>query len=116
TVPQTVNEQLTHSLPLIGRNFLSLATLPPGFTGNPNFLKPQGQNYWTNNIIVDGASHFSKWRSAARTFYSGYSLEAIKEVQVLSNRFSAEYGEALATVTSAVTKAGTNEFHGSGLL
>jgi outer membrane receptor protein involved in Fe transport len=115
-VQQTVNEQLVHSLPLVGRNFISLATLAPGFTGNPSFPSPQGQIYWTNNIIVDGASHFSKWRSAARTFYSGYGLEAIKEVQVLSNRFSAEYGESLATVTSAVTKAGTNEFHGSGLL
>ncbi len=115
-VQQTVSEQLVHSLPLVGRNFIPLVTLAAGFTGNPNFPSPQGQIYWTNNIVVDGASHFSKWRSAARTFYSGYGLESIKEVQVLTNRFSAEYGESLATVTSAVTKAGTNEFHGSGLL
>src|SRR6185295_14567869 len=86
------------------------------FTGHPNFPSPQGQMFWSNNVLVDGASHFSKWRSAARTFYSGYGLESIKDVHVLSNRFSAEFGESLATVTSAVTKSGTNEFHGSGLL
>ena len=115
TAQQTVSEQLVHSLPLVGRNFIPLVTLTAGFTGNPNFPSPQGQIYWTNNIVVDGASHFSKWRSAPRTFYSGYGLESIKEVHVLINHFSAEYGESLATVTSAVTKAGTNELHGSGL-
>lgn len=114
-VQQTVSERLTHALPLAGRNFIPLAMLTAGFTGNPNFPSPQGQIFWSNNILVDGASHFSKWRSAARTFYSGYGLESIKDVHVLSNRFSAEYGESLATVTSAVTKSGTNEFHGSGL-
>ena len=34
---------------------------------------------------------------------------------MLANQLSAEFGEALATVTSAVTKAGTNAFRGSGL-
>ena len=115
TVQQTISEQLAHSLPLAGRNFIPLAALAAGFTGNPNFPSPQGQIYWTNNILVDGASHFSKWRSTARTFYSGYSLESIKAVQVFTNRFSAEYGESLSSITSVVTKSGTNEFHGSGL-
>ena len=116
SVQQTVNEQLVRTLPLLGRNFIHLASLAAGFTGNPSFPSPQGQVYWANNVLVDGASHFSKWRSAARTYYAGYGLESIKEVQVLANRFSAEYGEALATVTSAVTKAGTNELRGAGLI
>jgi len=116
TVQQTVGDQLVHSLPLVGRNFIPLASLAAGFTGNPNFPNPQGQIYWTNNVLVDGASHFSKWRSAPRTFYSGYALDAIKEVHVLTNRFSAEYGDALATVTSAITKAGDDQLRGSALL
>ena len=115
-VQQTVSDQLVHALPLAGRNFIPLASLAAGFTGNPNYPSPQGQIYWSNNVIVDGASHFSKWRSAPRTFYSGYGLEAIKDIQVLTNRFSAEYGEALATVTSAVTKAGDDQVRGSALL
>jgi hypothetical protein len=114
-VEQTVSDRLTHTLPLAGRNFIPLAMLTAGFTGNPNFPNPQGQMFWSNNMIVDGASHFSKWRSAARTFTSGYGLESIRDVTVLSNRFSAEYGESLATVTSAVTKSGSNDFHGTAL-
>lgn len=116
TVQQTVNEQLVRTLPLFGRDFIHLASLAAGFTGNPNFPSSQGQIYWTNNVLVDGASHFSKWRSAARTFYSGYGLDSIKQVQVLANRFSAEFGETLATITSATTKAGTNVFGGSALI
>lgn len=116
TVQQTVSDQLVHSVPLLGRNFLSLAALAAGFTGNPNFPSPQGQIFWTNNVLVDGASHFSKWRSAPRSFYSGYGLESIKEVRVMTNRFSAEYGDALATVTTALTKSGDDEFRGSALL
>lgn len=116
TVQQRISEELVHSLPLAGRDFLSLASLTAGFTGNPNYPSPQGQVFWSNNVLVDGASHFSKWRSAARTFYSGYSLESIKEVQVLTSQFSAEFGEALATVTSAVTNSGTNDLRGSGFL
>ena len=115
-VQQTISDELVHSLPLVGRNFLPLASLAAGFTGNANFPSPQGQNYWTNNVLVDGASHFSKWRSAPRTFYSGYSLEAIKEVRVMTSRFSAEYGDALATVTTALTRSGDDEYRGSALI
>ena len=114
-VEQTVNERLVHALPLVGRNFVPLTMLTAGFTGNPNFPSPQGQIFWSNNLLMDGASHFSKWRSAPRAFFSGYGLESIKEVRVYSDSFSVEYGESLATVTSAVTKSGTNEFHGAGL-
>jgi hypothetical protein len=114
-VQQTINEQLVHTLPLYTRNFIPLATLTAGFTGNPNYPNPLGQMFWSNNVVVDGASHYSKWRSGPRTFYSGYGLESIQEVQVLANRFSAEYGESLATVTRAVTRAGTDQYHGSGL-
>lgn len=115
TVHQLVNEALVRALPLSGRSFLQLASLAAGFTGNPSFPSPQGQPYWTNNVLVDGMSHFSKWRSAARAFSSGYGLESIKEVQVLTNRFSAELGEGLAGVTNAVTHAGTNAFRGAAL-
>jgi carboxypeptidase family protein/TonB-dependent receptor-like protein len=113
TLRQAVSEEFVRSLPLLGRGFLPLASLAAGFTGNPDFPDSQGQRYWTNNVIVDGASHFSKWRSAPRSFYSGYGLESVKQVEVLTNLFSAEFGETLASVTSVVTKAGTNERHGS---
>ena len=108
-IQQTIQDRLVHALPLFGRDFIALSLLTPGFTGNPVAPSPNGQIYWTNNIIVDGASHFSKWRSAARTFYSGYPLDAIQDVQVLSGQFTPEYGEGLAAITRATTRSGTDE-------
>ena len=116
TLLQTIDESLVHALPVPGRGFLPLASLAPGFTGHPNFPNPQGQMYWANNVVVDGASHFSKWRSAARSFSSGVPLEAVSQVQVLTGMFSAEFGESLASLTSVRTKAGTNAWHGSALV
>src|SRR5262245_33541356 len=116
TIQQMMPDSLVHSLPLVGRNFLTVTSLTAGFTGNPIAPSPQGQIYWSNNVIVDGASHFSKWRGAARTFYAGYGLDSIREVQVLTSQFSAEFGEALATVTLAVTNSGTNTLRSSAFL
>lgn len=115
TVQETISDRLAHSIPLIGRDFIALSTLTPGFSGNPVAPSPNGQIYWSHNVLVDGASHFSKWRSAPRTFYSGYPLDAIQEVQVLNSQFAPEYGDALASVTSAVTKSGSNRRLGSVL-
>ena len=116
TIQQMVPDALVHALPLNGRSFLALTSLTAGFTGNAIAPSPQGQIYWSNNVVVDGASHFSKWRGAARTFYSGYGLDSIREVQVLTSQFSAEFGEALATVTLAVTNSGTNTLRNSAFL
>jgi hypothetical protein len=113
TVQQVLTEDLVKSLPLIGRNYIQLAHLTPGVTGYDFWPTTSGQHYWAMNYYVDGSSNFSKWRSAARTFYSGYSLETIKEVQILNNQFSVEFGEGMSAINSAVTKSGTNELHGS---
>jgi hypothetical protein len=115
-VDQVIADPLAHSLPLLGRGFIQIASLAAGFTGNPDFPNAQGQFYWTTNVLVDGASDFSKWRSAPRSFYSGYGLEAIGQVRVFTNQFSASVGQALSSVTSAVTRAGTDNWHGSALL
>jgi hypothetical protein len=115
-VQQTVAEDLIRALPVPGRGFMTLASLAAGFTGHPDFPNPHGQVFWTNNVLVDGGSHFSKWRTAPRSFFSGVPLEAVQQVQVLTALFSAEFGEGLASVTSTTTKAGTNEWHGSGLI
>ena len=116
TIQQLVPDALVHSLPLNGRSFMALTSLTAGFTGNAIAPSPQGQIYWSNNVVVDGASHFSKWRGAARTFYSGYGLDSIREVQVLTSQFSAEFGEALATVTIALTNSGTNTLRTSAFI
>lgn len=115
TLEHTVSDRLTHTLPLFGRDFLAVASFTPGVVGNPSAPSTNGQIYWTNNILVDGASHYSKWRSAPRAFYSGYPLEAVQDVQVLTAQFAPEYGEGLSSVTTARTRSGSNAYRGSAL-
>src|SRR6185369_4889479 len=55
TIQQMMSDSLVHTLPLVGRNFMTLTSLTAGFTGNAIAPSPQGQIYWSNNVIVDGA-------------------------------------------------------------
>ena len=113
---QQIDEGLTRDVPLIDRGFLHLSSLGPGFTGRPDYPDAQGQRYWTHNIVVDGASDFSKWRGAPRSFYSGYGRESIREVTILPELFAATIGGALASVTMATTRAGGTSWSGSTFL
>ena len=44
------------------------------------------------------------------------SIDAISEFSVLTNQFSAEYGQSMSGIVSVITKSGTNRFSGSGFL
>ena len=109
------------NLPVNGRNFIDFALLTPGVTrdvrtGDISFA---GQRGTLNSLVVDGADNNNTFfgQTAGRTG-SGrapyqFSQDAVKEFQVNSNSFSAEYGRAGGAVINVVTKSGTNEFHGS---
>jgi len=43
-----------------------------------------------------------------------FNEDSIKEFQVITNRFDAEYGGALEAALNVVSKSGTNDYHGSG--
>ncbi len=70
-----------------------------------------------NNTMIDGAdnnqSFFSESKGRTRIAYS-VSQATIREFQVNTSNFSAEFGRAAGGVVNAVTQSGTNEFHGSG--
>ena len=116
TITDTIPGILIDNLPVLGRGFLPLASLTAGFTGQADYPNPLGQQHWAHSVVVDSASHFSKWRTAPRAFGSGYSLDAIQQVQVLTSLFSAEFGGVLGSVTTATTRAGTNAWRGSAQL
>jgi outer membrane receptor protein involved in Fe transport len=115
-------------LPLNGRQVYQLATLQPGVTGTnapvissvpsptsavtfgfgfiANGATPRG-----NNFVLDGVSNNNEWLGGQPLIYP--SLEAIEEVQVQTLNFSAEYGRNNGAIVHVVTKAGTNNLHGS---
>lgn len=68
-----------------------------------------------NQFILDGVE-VSNVRNAALGRESAIPFEFVKEVQVKSGGFEAEYGGATGGVVNVVTKSGANQFHGEGAL
>lgn len=123
-VATTVDERSIKDLPVNGRNFLEFALLTPGVNQDPrggdiSFGGLRGTN---NSLQIDGSDNNNTFfgQSLGRTG-SGrapyqFSKDAVKEFQVNTNTYSAEYGRAGGAVINAVTKSGTNEYHGAGFL
>jgi len=71
---------------------------------------------WNFGTYVDGTNNHSKWltlQRAPQLGSSGFAIETVKEVQLITNQFSAEFGGHSAGVASMITKTGTNELNGS---
>jgi outer membrane receptor protein involved in Fe transport len=121
-VSSTVDEAAVQNLPVNGRNFIDFALLTPGVTkdvrtGDISFA---GQRGTLNSLVVDGADNNNTFFGQAlgrtgsgRAPYQ-FSQDAVREFQVNSNSYSAEYGRAGGAVINVVTKSGTNDLHGSG--
>src|SRR6185312_4286258 len=78
-------------------------------------LSFRGISTLLNNNTVDGADNnqafFSEERGRTRAGYST-TQASIREYQVNTSNYSAEYGRAAGGVVNVVTKSGTNKFHG----
>ena len=81
-------------------------------TEQGNFSLSGGASY-SNNITIDGMDNNDD-RSARDRFQP--SLEAIAEVQVISNQFSAEYGRASGGRINIRTRSGSNKFRGRAFM
>ena len=120
-----VSPEQMRELPLNGRSYDQLALLSPGVVSQPDGTRNQTQGAGlrlssngaradANLYLLDGTvvnDHSSQGPGSA----AGQSLgiEAILEFRILTHSFSAEYGRNAGAVISAVTRAGTNQFHGS---
>src|SRR5829696_4126139 len=113
-----INQTSINELPVNGRRWSNFAILTPTAVSDGNFglISFRGISGLLNNSTVDGGDNnqgfFSEERGRTRSAYS-ISQAAIREFQVNTSNFSAEYGRSAGGVINAVTKSGTNEFHGS---
>src|SRR5919202_2825418 len=113
-----INQTSINNLPINGRRWSNYAILTPGAVPDGTFglISFRGISGLLNNNTVDGGDNnqafFAEERGRTRISYS-ISQEAIREFQVNTSSYSAEYGRSAGGVTNAVTKSGTNDFHGS---
>lgn len=113
-------ETSINNLPINIRNFLDFSTTAARvivdrfqvFGGNSGTsgLSFNGQSGRFNNITIDGLDNNIFITGGVRTTFS---QDAIKEFQILSDGYSAEFGRAIGGVVNIVTRGGSNEPHGS---
>jgi hypothetical protein len=126
TLGGLVNEQRIEDLPLNGRNYIDLSLLQPGVTKDRNFGSGGGVSVGTsfsangapvrsNNFMLDGAvlQNISS-RNPASLAGTTLGVDGIKEYQVITSNFQAEYGLTMGSQMVIVSKNGTNQFHGDG--
>lgn len=121
----TVGRAQMNTLPTLGRSLSDFTRLTPQ-SNNNSFA---GSNFRYNNLTVDGAVNndaigFSNsfggvsgggqsGAAGAGTRTNPYSLDVIQEVQVQLAPYDVKLGNFTGGSVNAVTKSGTNDFHGS---
>ncbi|MEZ5283796.1 MAG: TonB-dependent receptor [Vicinamibacterales bacterium] len=107
-------------LPNVTRNWLGFVGLLPGvqvqssvISFGADTINVNGQNSRNNNFVIDGGGNNDDYLGQAFGGQTRTALEAVQEFQVLTNQFDAEFGRTTGAVVNAVTKQGTNQFHGS---
>jgi hypothetical protein len=113
------------ALPLNGRSYIDLLGLQAGVAPataetiqqdrpvsgslNPGNISVNGQRETANAYLVNGGDV-----SEGRNLGAGLvpNLDSIEEFRLITNSFDAEYGKFSGAVVNAITKSGTNGFHG----
>jgi hypothetical protein len=126
----TLTSRETELLPIASRSVLDLLFTLPGVTEEPlstrDLAEDRNVNHadtpeeagtfslagapaYSNNLTIDGLDNNDD-RAARERFQP--SLEAVAEVQVITNQFSAEYGRASGGRVNLRTRSGSNTFQG----
>ena len=111
-----INEDVMRNTAVRGRTYESVLALAPGTVDPPRGqggdigVSISGSTGNENNFIVDGMN-----TADPNTGVIGTELHQafIKEINIITGGYQAEYGRATGGIISIVTKSGSNEFHGS---
>src|SRR3989454_2976204 len=122
-----ITEQQVKELPLNGRSFDQLITLNVGVSnatsntldsGNWNMFSVAGKRPETNRFIINGIDWVGGNANGQYITPEGASrqmlgVEAIREFNVLTATYSAEFGKRAGGQINVVTTSGTNQLHGT---
>jgi len=123
-ISNLVNQRQIAELPLNGRNFQQLILLAPGANlaqTQTNGLYGKGDYYSISggrpvglSMLLDGTDILDYYQhsTGAATLGTSLGIDAIAEFQTLTNTYGAQFG-GNGGVMNAVSKSGTNSFHGS---
>jgi hypothetical protein len=127
SVSGLVTERQVKDLPLNGRSFDYLITLNPGainyglkspgtITSNGNTFSVSGRRPLDNLVLLNGIEYTGSSQLAVTP--GGVSgdllgIDAVREFNVLTETYSAEYGKRAGAQVTVVTQSGSNAVHGS---
>jgi hypothetical protein len=130
TISGIVEGSEVRELPLNGRDWASLATLQPGVVTvrtqeqvqqigsharglglqmSIGGARPTQNSYRLNGMIINDYSN----AGPGSVLGQNLGVDAIQEFSVLTSNYSGEYGYSSGGIINAITRSGTNQFHGS---
>jgi hypothetical protein len=116
----TLESEAMENIAVNGRSMFGLLGLVPGVVpaamditnpGQVSDVSANGQRSNSNNMTIDGVANIDTGNNGGNMATT--NLDAVAEFKVLTNSYQAEYGRAVGAQVQAVTKSGTQEFHGS---
>lgn len=125
-VGTNISQRMIEQLPQNNRNFLAFADLAPGVQfitngADQTSLRGGAQGANAINVFIDGVSqkdYILKGGVTGQDTTQGnpFPQLAIGEYRVISSNYKAEFDQVSSVAITAVTKSGTNEFHGEAFV
>ncbi|MGA2631433.1 MAG: carboxypeptidase regulatory-like domain-containing protein [Terriglobia bacterium] len=121
-----IEDKKMTTLPLNGRSYIDLLGLQAGVVpigssaavtdrpvsgiGNAGNISVNGQREAANSFLINGGD-VEEGRNNGASIVP--VLDSIQEFRLITNSFDAEYGRFSGAIVNAITKSGTNTFHGT---
>jgi len=112
-----MNSVAMTNMPLTTRNTFNLALFAPGYNGrrddefgNPTFAFGGMQR---RAFLIDGIDNTQRGGPGRLGIFAP---ETVQEVEVIANSMDAEYGRTVGGMISMITRSGSNDVHGEGLV
>ncbi len=109
------------SLPSVNGNFVGAIALLPGIiasisveSSGADAVSANGMDTRNNNYMLDGANNNDDFIGQRAGPQARVPIEAIQELQVVTNQYDAQFGRTTGAVINAISKQGSNRFFGSG--
>jgi outer membrane receptor protein involved in Fe transport len=118
-VKTTIDQRQVSTLPTLTRNPYDFIALAGNVSLDDQVLATRGaggfsingQRAASVNVLLDGAQNNDEFTASIG---EPVPLDAVQEYSIISANFSAQYGRATGGIVNLITKAGSNQFHGTG--